>query len=78
MRLPAHLGMSTNVATGLCLLVASSALAHPGHGVDSSGLGLVHFLLETSHGGSGAVLVAMTTLAIACIGLAEARSGARE
>jgi hypothetical protein len=78
MRLPAHLRMSANVAIGLCFGVASSALAHPGHGVDPSGVGLLHFLLETSHGGSGAILVAMTTLAIACIGRARARSRARE
>jgi hypothetical protein len=66
------------VAAGLCLGVVPSALAHPGHGGDSSGVGLLHFLLEISHGGSGAILVVATTFAIACIGIANARSRARE
>jgi hypothetical protein len=78
MRTLTHLWMSMNVAAGLCFGVVPSALAHPGHGVDSSGVGLLHFLLEISHGGSRAILVVATTFAIACIGIANPRSRARK
>jgi len=77
-RLAAHLWMSMTVAAGLCFGVVPSALAHPGHGVDSSGVGLLHFLLEISHGGSGPVLMVVATLAIARIEIAKARSRARK
>jgi hypothetical protein len=35
--------------------VATTAAAHPGHGLETDGVGLVHFLLQPSHGGIAAV-----------------------
>ena len=32
-------------------LAAPPAFAHPGHGLDSAGVGLLHFLSQPSHGG---------------------------
>ena len=34
---------------------ATTATAHPGHGIETDGVGLVHFLLQPSHGGIAAV-----------------------
>ena len=34
---------------------ATTAPAHPGHGHETDGVGLVHFLLQPSHGGIAAV-----------------------
>lgn len=73
-----HLWMRRTVAAGLCFGVVAPALAHPGHGIDSSAVGIVHFLLEVSHGGNGAILVVVATLAIAFTRIAKARSRARE
>jgi hypothetical protein len=42
---------------------ADHALAHPGHGLDATDVGLLHFLLEPSHGGTAALL-AVIALAV--------------
>ena len=67
-----------NVVVGLCFAVAPAALAHPGHGVDSSGVGLLHFLLEISHGGGIAILAMAAIVTITLIGVAKSRNRARE
>ncbi len=69
---------SRSVVVGLCLGVASTAFAHPGHAVDSSSAGLLHFLLETSHGGGIAILGAAGIFTIALIGITKVRSAAGE
>ena len=52
------------------------ALAHPGRGLDASGVGLLHFLLDLSHGGA-AVLVAAVAAGVIVIAELEARRGER-
>ena len=52
------------VAVGLAL--ATDAHAHPGHGTDTKGVGLLHFLLAPSHGGTAALLV-VVVLGIAVV-----------
>lgn len=37
-------------------IFSTPAAAHPGHGVETDGVGLVHFLLQPSHGGVAVVL----------------------
>ena len=34
---------------------AATTAAHPGHGLETGGVGLMHFLLQPSHGGIAAV-----------------------
>ena len=69
MRAPRSNGFLTALS-GVTLLVASTAAAHPGHGLDSSATGLFHFVLELSHGGSGLVaLVALAVIVTAMTGL---------
>ena len=64
------------LATGF-LALAETALAHPGHGLDTSGVGLLHFLLDLGHGGS-ALLVAIVVACVAAIAVSEARRGGRD
>jgi hypothetical protein len=45
------------------LLAATRATAHPGHGLDSGDVGLLHFLLDLSHGGA-ALLASVVVLAM--------------
>jgi hypothetical protein len=71
-------GARLSAVAGLCLGVASTALAHPGHGISSSSSGLLHFLLETSHGGGIAILGAAGIFTITLMGIAKVRRSARE
>jgi MYXO-CTERM domain-containing protein len=44
--------LTTMIVTfGLAAMLAPRAWAHPGHGLDTTGVGLLHFLLQPSHGG---------------------------
>jgi len=45
-------------------LAAGLAAAHPGHGLETGGVGLLHFLLRLSHAGAG-ILVAVALAAAA-------------
>lgn len=54
-------------------LSAAPAAAHPGHGLESYGVGLAHFLLQPSHGGI-AVVVALVLVA-ASVAIKRRRHG---
>ena len=44
--------LATMIVTfSLTATLAPRAFAHPGHGLDTTGIGLLHFLLQPSHGG---------------------------
>jgi hypothetical protein len=70
--------VSPNVAAAVALTLggATEAGAHPGHGLDSSGVGLLHYLLDLSHGGKF-VMLALVGLAVVAIAIAEARRSQR-
>jgi uncharacterized membrane protein YphA (DoxX/SURF4 family) len=67
--------LSAWLALGL-LTFAANAAAHPGHGLDSSGVGLLRYLLDLSHGGMSVLLVILGA-GIAAIALSEARRNGR-
>jgi uncharacterized membrane protein YdcZ (DUF606 family) len=46
----------TTTIAGITTLLATSVAAHPGHGLETDGVGLVHFVLQPSHGGVAVVL----------------------
>jgi len=71
MRVGRLMAMSIAAASGVAC-VASEAIAHPGHGLDSGGTGLLHYLLDLSHGG-GLALLAIACLAVVAVAIAEAR-----
>ena len=49
--------LATMIVTfGLAATLAPRAFAHPGHGLDTTGVGLLHFLLQPSHGGIALVV----------------------
>jgi len=52
---------------------ANTAAAHPGHGLETDGVGLVHFLLQPSHG--GVAVVAALVLVVASIVIKRRRHG---
>jgi hypothetical protein len=54
-------------------LAATPAFAHPGHGLDADGVGLIHFMIDFAHGG-GALAVALLALASLGIILTVARA----
>jgi hypothetical protein len=64
---------ATMTTTGLTALLTTPAIAHPGHGLDTTGVGLQHFLLQPSHGGI-ALLVAIVLVA-ASIAVKRRRHG---
>jgi NCAIR mutase (PurE)-related protein len=49
------------------------ALAHPGHGLDTTGIGALHFLLQPGH--SGVALVVTGALVAASIAIKRRRHG---
>jgi hypothetical protein len=53
--------------TGITTLLATPAAAHPGHGFETDGVGLVHFLLQPSHGGIAVVLALVLVAASVAI-----------
>ena len=62
-------------AVAILLTATSGALAHPGHSMDSGTVGLLHFVLEASHGGRVlSALLAATVLAAVAGTLARTRS----
>lgn len=47
-------------------VTASRAMAHPGHGLDTTDVGLLHFLLHPSHGGL-VIIVAIVLVAASIV-----------
>jgi hydrogenase/urease accessory protein HupE len=62
-----HRALSTlSTMTVILALTAPRAMAHPGHGLDTTGVGLLHFLFQPSHGGVAfAIAIAVGAAAIA-------------
>ncbi len=63
-----------NSITLFSLTLPSAALAHPGHGSDGGGNGLLHYLTEPAHVVPAVLLVAAVLIARYCIRAAHKRS----
>jgi hypothetical protein len=59
--------------TVILALAAPHALAHPGHDLDTAGVGLLHFLLQPSHG--GIALVSPIAVIVTSFALKRRRRG---
>lgn len=69
-----HRALSILTATFATFWLASGpAAAHPGHGLDATGTGLVHFLLQPTHG--GLIVVVAVALLAASLTIKRSRRG---
>ncbi|HET9064044.1 MAG TPA: hypothetical protein VFO62_12220 [Candidatus Binatia bacterium] len=71
-RVLSKLTVTTTIAA-ITALLTTPAAAHLGHGLDSDSVGLLHFLLQPSHG--GVALAAVIVLIAASIAIKRRRHG---